>query len=168
MNCYHTWGWAVEELLFVCLCVCSWPCVWVCVCPCVLVMYALLCTCTSSRIAVALLGQIWVICRITGSPKWPVLTGTINQNIVGALGQGRGFMLRLHLQGLELHWDPVHLHTMIFKWSMAGWTTFISSIEASVCKKISFVQTKNKIICMARCHKGNWENNFFYLVEPIP
>lgn len=130
MNCYHTWGRALGAG-FVCVSLCALVTasvgLRVTTCTCnvrtsvYLYVLARCCECAP------LLGQIWVICRITGSPKWPGLTGTINQNIVGALGRGRGFMLRLHLQGLELHWDPVHLYTMIFKWSMAGWTTFISS-----------------------------------------
>lgn len=118
MNCYHTWAWALEAVL----CACDRVYLW-CRLHTSVYLYVLVHCCERAP----LLGQIWVICRITGSPKWPGLTGTINQNIVGALGRGCGFMLRLHLRGLELHWDPMHLCTMIFKWSMTGWTTFIST-----------------------------------------
>ncbi len=133
-RCLTAWAWIAithEAERWKCFLLCVYalvPCLWVCVLPCVTCdvctsLYVLTCCWECAP----LLRQIRLICRITGSPKWPGLTGTIHQNIVGALGPGWGFMLRLHLQGLELHWNPLHLYTTILKWSMAGQMTFIPS-----------------------------------------
>ena len=118
MNRYHTWCRALRAVI-------------VPVSLCELVSCTLLCAPERPRALLPFTVQMWVICRITGRPKWPGLTGAINQSVVGALGRDRGVTLRLHLQVLELHRDPEQQHTVIFKWSMAGWTAFISSKEAN-------------------------------------
>lgn len=89
-RCLTAWAWIAithetghwKRFLFVCLCVCQWPCQCVTMCTfnvrTSVYLYVLVYCCECAP----LLGQIWVICRLTGSPKWPGLTGTINQNIV--------------------------------------------------------------------------------------